>query len=118
MSKRAERARTRETERRRTRIVVGGGIALIVALLVLAIANPSRENSALTAGTMTSLSQPRRISPIDAKEMMDGGEAMLYDVRERGFYDTKHAVGAAALPEAELDSLFDTLPKDKDLVLY
>lgn len=119
MSKRAARAKARQQAKvRQTRLTVAGGFAIVVALVALGVVDPFGDDNAIGTGTMTALAQPQRLSSIDAREMMDNGEATLYDVRERGLYDAKHASGAAALPEAELDMLFDALPKDKELLLY
>jgi rhodanese-related sulfurtransferase len=42
----------------------------------------------------------------------------LVDVRGRDAYDFAHAVGAIAMPEAEIDTIAPTLPTDRTLVLY
>jgi rhodanese-related sulfurtransferase len=43
---------------------------------------------------------------------------LLVDVRGRDAFDFVHAVGAIAIPEAEVDQLAATLPHDRTLVLY
>jgi rhodanese-related sulfurtransferase len=43
---------------------------------------------------------------------------VLVDVRGRDAYDFAHAVGALAMPEAEMDQMAATLPRDRTLVLY
>jgi rhodanese-related sulfurtransferase len=43
---------------------------------------------------------------------------LLVDVRGRDAYDFAHAVGAMAMPEAEIEQLAETLPLDRTLVLY
>ena len=60
----------------------------------------------------------QRIGPAEAKALLDGGEALLYDARARSAYDAKHAVGALPLPGGELDALIGEVPKDKLLILY
>ena len=68
--------------------------------------------------TITSPGQAQRISGDDAKALLDRGEAVLYDVRVSPAYEAKHVAGAISFPEAELDTLVNTLPADKTLIFY
>jgi len=60
----------------------------------------------------------RRITPRDAFDAMRSGQAIIYDVRQRGAYEAQRIYGAEALPEDELDLLFELLPAEPDLILY
>ena len=65
---------------------------------------------------ITSPDQVLRISAADARALVDRGDAVLYDVRTAQAYRDLHVVGAVSFPEADLDSLYDTLPADKSLI--
>jgi hypothetical protein len=69
------------------------------------------------AGTLASSDDVQRISPADAKAMIDQGKAVLYDVRSFEAFDTKHARGSVSLPEERIPSELGNLPKDKALIL-
>ncbi len=60
----------------------------------------------------------RRITPAEARALLDGGEAMLYDVRSAAEYNTRHAAGALSFPDAEAAARYGELPADKSLVFY
>ena len=60
----------------------------------------------------------QRISAVDAKALLDTAEAVLFDVRVPEAFEAKHVVGAISFPEAEVNTLFDTLPADRILLLY
>ena len=62
--------------------------------------------------------QVQRITAIDAKELLEKGEAVLYDVRTPTAYESRHAVGAISFPEAQLETSLATLPIDKKLIFY
>ena len=119
MSHRVERAIAKKTRRRRNRIVLGVGAALAAALIAVVTCVPLPQGVGTMAPERTlSEAEVQRVSAVDATAMVDRGEGLLYDVRSREFFSAKHAGGAIALPEDELDALWTTLPKDKALVLY
>ena len=60
----------------------------------------------------------QRIDPVEAKALMDKGDALLYDVRSLAAYDARHAAGAFPLPEGDLGEYVANLPRDKLLILY
>ena len=64
------------------------------------------------------ISQVQRITAIDAKELLENGEAVLYDVRTPTAYESRHAVGAISFPEAQLETNLATLPGDRKLIFY
>jgi len=57
-----------------------------------------------------------RITPREAKEMLDKGEAVLIDVREPGEYAQGHAVGARLIPLNSVFARQNELPDDKDVL--
>ncbi len=48
----------------------------------------------------------------------DKDDYRLVDVRGHDAYEFAHAVGAISMPEAEMDRLVGSLPRDRTLVLY
>lgn len=60
----------------------------------------------------------QRIVPSEARALMDGGEAVLYDVRSAKSYHAKHALSAISLPEAKVDAHLGALPVDRELIFY
>jgi hypothetical protein len=67
---------------------------------------------------LTAVDQVRRLTPAEAKAMLDQGQALLYDTRPAESFQTRHARGAQSLPLAQVETLVSTLPKDKALILY
>jgi hypothetical protein len=142
MSNKKHRSRTASSKKKQP----SGGLAslilpilvglLVVAFIVFAIVFVEKRQEATGAGTLqNNLSVPvitappnptanqpypavERISVKQAKELLDKGEALLYDVRSQAAYDQSHAVGAISLPEADVDARLSELPKDKLLILY
>jgi rhodanese-related sulfurtransferase len=49
---------------------------------------------------------------------MDGGGAVLYDVRSEDSYQTQHAVGSLSLPEEQVEGRLGSIPRDKVLIFY
>jgi hypothetical protein len=59
-----------------------------------------------------------RITPAEAKELLDSGRAVLYDVRSEGAYRARHAAGALSFPASDVPARYGELPTDKSLVFY
>ncbi len=60
----------------------------------------------------------QRITPADAKALLDAGEAILYDVRSANEYATLHASGAISFPDSQAAARLGELQADKSLVFY
>ncbi|HVP04785.1 MAG TPA: rhodanese-like domain-containing protein [Dehalococcoidia bacterium] len=56
-----------------------------------------------------------RISPEEAKEMLNNG-AVIIDVREQHEYDTGHVPNASLIPVNSVYKRREELPKDKDVI--
>lgn len=87
--------------------------ALVTGLLALALLF-----TGCGAAKLRSNDDVQRIEPRAAFAAVANGEAVIYDVRPRGAYEVQHIAGAEALPEEELDLLFELLPDEPDLILY
>lgn len=71
-----------------------------------------------TATTARVAPEVQRITPAEAKALLDDGAAVLYDTRSPDTYRTQHAAGAISLPEATVGAHYDELPTDKGLIFY
>ena len=65
-----------------------------------------------------SADEVQRITPAEAKPLLDGDQAILYDARSADSYRTQRAAGAISFPEADVAARFGELPDDKALVFY
>lgn len=59
-----------------------------------------------------------RIAPPEAWNKLQQGSAVLVDVRSRMSYEKTHAAAAISVPEDEIASRLNELPRDKDWILY
>ena len=57
-----------------------------------------------------------RISLEEAKAMMDGGNAVVIDVRQPDEWASGHVAGAIHIPVDDVGARIDELPADKDLL--
>ena len=60
----------------------------------------------------------RRVTIAELQKMLEDGEAVVYDTRAKGDYDTGHIKGARSMPLSEVESRTGELPKDKLIVFY
>ena len=61
-----------------------------------------------------------RISPADAKAMVDSGEAMILDVVASHVYPsmTRSIAGAVRIAPEEVEARMDELPRDRAIIAY
>ena len=62
--------------------------------------------------------QVKRVSAEDLKAQVGRGEVTVIDVRQSTDYARGHIPGAINIPFASVETQFDTIPKDKPIVLY
>lgn len=60
----------------------------------------------------------RRVTVAELKDLLARNEAVVIDVRNQASYDVAHIKGAKLIPEAEVVSHIDELPKNKLIVTY
>ena len=60
----------------------------------------------------------RRLTAAELKGLIDGGKALVVDVREADDYGDRHIPGAVSAPWAEFEKNTPQLPKDKEIVTY
>ena len=72
--------------------------------------------------TRAELGAIRRVSVADARALVDQGEGVLVDTRDRRLFDNAHAAGAASVPLAEIVAApleaVRGLPAARTLILY
>jgi hypothetical protein len=133
--KQASRRKSRQQESTLSSLI----IPIIVGVVILAVVvgaiflNESRLGSTSSAAgnisvpVTTAQAQPTsqipfpsvpRISLDETKSKLESGQVVLVDVRSKNSYDKSHAVGAVSIPEDELGSRLNELPRDKEIVLY
>jgi 3-mercaptopyruvate sulfurtransferase SseA len=59
-----------------------------------------------------------RISIEETRKKLEAGQAVLVDVRNKYAYDQAHLPGSLFLPEEEIASRKDELPRNKEVILY
>lgn len=61
-----------------------------------------------------------RISPEDAKALVDSGEAMILDVVASHVYPsmTRKIAGAVRIPPEDVEARVGELPRDKTIIAY
>jgi rhodanese-related sulfurtransferase len=57
-----------------------------------------------------------RVTPTEAKQMLDAGGSVLIDVREPGEYAEYHATGAKPMPLNSVFARQGEIPDDKDVL--
>lgn len=64
-----------------------------------------------------------RLSVTDARAVVEAGQGVLVDTRDRRLYDNAHAANAVSLPLSEIEAAhgqvrLDSVPPDRVLILY
>jgi 3-mercaptopyruvate sulfurtransferase SseA len=60
----------------------------------------------------------RRVTVAELKDLLAKNEAVVIDVRNQTSYDMGHIRGSRLIPEAEVASHIDELPRNKLIVTY
>ena len=81
-------------------------------------AAPPTSAPSATPVVVRTVQDIQRLAPAEAKELLDSGKAVLYDVRSVGEYRALHAAGALSFPEAGMVARYGELPTDRALVFY
>ncbi len=99
-------------------LLVGGGIALIVAAFLLI--NQNRSAPAAQAPIAEEIPYPEiaRASLEETKAALDSGSAILLDVRSAEAFAGQHIAGAINIPTAELESRLAELDPGQWIIPY
>ena len=129
--KRQSRKKTRSRRRQNSSLVIPAIVVVVVLAIVVGAILSMNRGQAANGGTSaqgtsgqplstSSLPFPEvpRVSVQETQNKMEQGLAILVDVRSKASYDRSHAVGAISLPEEEILTHLDELPRDKDIILY
>lgn len=73
--------------------------------------------------TRKTLESIRRVAPADANRLVEDGDAVLVDTRDRQFYEEAHAAGAISVPFGEIrrsanHPALRSVPNGQTIVLY
>jgi len=63
-------------------------------------------------------SLPLEVSPHDAGAAVDGGDALLLDVREDWEWDEQRVPGAIHIPMNEVPARLEEIPAERDVYVY
>lgn len=99
-------------------LLVGGGIALIVAAFLLI--NQNRQVPAAQAPIAEEIPYPEiaRTSLEKAKAALDSGSAVLVDVRSAEAFAGQHIAGAVNIPTAEIETRLSELDPNAWIIPY
>ena len=106
--------------------------ALLVAVLAFAACHSmdgSGKGSSV-AGTANTSTAPasqstvvegdgvRRVTPAEAREAFDAGNAVIVDTRAEEAYKSEHIKGSINIPLAQIDAHLGDLPHNKMIITY
>jgi hypothetical protein len=94
------------------------GILILVGLVLLAAGRTGPAPTAEPQVVVESAEDVQRITPADAKALLDSGEAVLYDARSAASNQKVHAAGAISFPDSEVAARSGEMPSDKSLIFH
>ncbi|MGH9872136.1 MAG: rhodanese-like domain-containing protein [Pyrinomonadaceae bacterium] len=110
------------------RLIISFLTTAVIALGVLTACNSAEWKNAKTSPVAPTGAQQqppqaasdgaRRVTVAELKDLLARNEAVVIDVRNQLSYDTAHIKGARLIPEAEVVSHADELPRNKLIVTY
>jgi rhodanese-related sulfurtransferase len=90
------------------KIMIAAAVFVILVLVSTGCSNTSSEEKSMNEKT-----QYVKISPAEAKEIMDKEESIVLDVRTKQEYDQGHIEGSVLLPVDEISAKAEEVLKDK-----
>ncbi|HEY6120177.1 MAG TPA: rhodanese-like domain-containing protein [Pyrinomonadaceae bacterium] len=105
-------------------------LAFAFALLVLACNSTEKmaDNSSRTTTSPQTAQGPqvptvnadgvRRITTVEAQDLLAKNQAVIFDVRTQAAYDQGHVRGAKLIPYAEVANRLDEFPRNKTIITY
>jgi rhodanese-related sulfurtransferase len=93
------------------KIMIAAAVLVILVLLLSGCSNNKDKSS--EEENMNVKTQYVKISPEEAKEIMDNEESIVLDVRTKSEYDQGHIEGSVLLPVDEISSKAEEVLKDK-----
>lgn len=98
-------------------------MTFIIAMLIFSGCSAKEENIVFTAVEIELLEDDtdpeyRKITPEQAKEMIDGGKVVILDVRTSEEFDEAHIAGAVLLPDYDMEArAFEVLTDKAETIL-
>jgi hypothetical protein len=89
-------------------------LVILMSLGVLLVACSASD----AAPDIRTADEVKRITPADAKALLDDGTAVLYDTRTPDQFRGQHAAGAISFPAGAETARLGELPTDKALIFY
>ena len=112
-----QKRQSRSSQKKQQRMKIA--IVSVLAVAALAWAASSYTPSSSSSAAALSPSEGfRRITVDEMKEMYDGGNLTVIDVRDPNSYLQSHIEGALQIPLARVEGETPYLPKDKMIVTY
>jgi hypothetical protein len=93
-------------------------MSLGISLVACSASDAAPKTLPAAAPDIRSARDVKRITPADAKALLDNGTAVLYDTRTLNGYRSQHAAGAVSFPAGVETARFGELPVDKALIFY
>jgi rhodanese-related sulfurtransferase len=90
------------------KIMIAAAVLMILVLALTGCSNTKEEEN------MNVKTQYIKISPAEAKEIMDNEETIVLDVRTKQEYDQGHIEGSVLLPVDEISAKAEEVLKDKE----
>ena len=108
------------------RFLISCVIAMALGVVLLAACNSddskgASRTSSSTPGNLSSQAPSdgvARITVTELKDLVDKGAVFIIDTRGPEAYATEHIKGSINIPETEVSSRSDELPRDKMIVAY
>ena len=99
-------------------LIIGGALILLAGLLYQA--NPPAVVDVPDEHDVSGLPYPGvpRVSAIEAKERVDGGTAVIVDVRSAQEYAEAHISNAISMPLEDLQSRYRELSPEMEIITY
>jgi hypothetical protein len=82
------------------------------------ISTPEAEGTATALAFATETGGLERISLQELKALQATNDVTIIDVRSADLYDDRHIKGAVSIPESEIMSRLQEVPKEGNVVLY
>ncbi len=82
------------------------------------IPTPEAEGTATALAFATETGGLERISLQELKTLQAANDVIIIDVRSADLYDDRHIKGAVSIPEIEIMSCLQEVPKEGNVVLY
>lgn len=96
---------------------LGATLVLLGCKSIDSKASVQNQNKAPDAETVYS-DGARRITVVEADNLIKKGQVFVVDVRNQASYDAGHIPGSKLIPEGEIVGRVNELPRDKTILTY